>query len=98
MLDGIRQATPHDDAAKRDWSSGLSVPELAEIDDLLQSLRLVRKTVLVNDEPGVELIVQQRRLDRRKQQRRLVARLRKRKAEQEICGRVDARNGDPEPT
>ena len=57
LLHVVRQRAVDDDAAERNRRAGLALPELAEIDDLLQSLRLVGEPVLVNDQPGVELAV-----------------------------------------
>ena len=63
-------------------------PELAEIDDLLQALRLVGEAVLVNDQPGVERPSSTRRLDVRKHQLGLVLRRRKRQAAAGNCAVV----------
>ena len=52
----VRQRALDDDAAERNRRAGLALPELAEVDDLLQPLRLVGEAVLVDDEPGVELV------------------------------------------
>ena len=97
ILHIVRQQPADDDAAKRDRSAGLAFPELAEIDDLLQSLCVVGEPVLVDDQPRVVFPVQQRRLDRRKHQLRFVPRVRKCQAEQETGGRVFPGNRDPEP-
>ena len=48
-------------------------PELAEVDDLPQTPRLVGEAVLVDDHAGIEAPVQQRRLDLREQHFGLVA-------------------------
>ena len=91
----VGERTADDDAAERDRRAGLAFPEFAQIDDLLQALGLVGEPVLVNDEPGVVLVLEQRAFDRRKHQLGLVARFGKRQAEKEIGGRICPGNGDP---
>ncbi len=89
-----RQAPPRDDPAQRNRHPGLRLPELAEIDNLAQPLRLVGEPVLVDDHPRVDAPVHHRPLDVGEEHLDGVARLRERQGEQEVGGREPAGNGD----
>ncbi len=85
-----------DDTAERNRSACLPLPELAQVDNLLQALGFVGEAVLVNDQAGIELSLEQRPFDGREQQLRLVARRRERQAEKEVGRGVFPGNRDPE--
>jgi len=63
LLDVFRQRAIDDDAAERNRGARFGFPVLAEIDDLLEALRGVGETVLMNDQPGVERPVEHRTFD-----------------------------------
>src|SRR5262245_3821595 len=80
------------DPAERNRRTGGPLPELAEVEDLLQPLCRVGESILVNDHARIELAGEERRLDCRKHDRRLALSVRKREPKQQVCCRV--RSGD----
>src|SRR5437764_12375728 len=68
-----RQRASDDKPAEGNRRAGLGLPEFSQVDDLLQAFRRIGEAILVDDESGIIQAVQERGLDRREEERGLLA-------------------------